>query len=210
MKKLFLVVGSAFFALAVSGNTIVFDDLGPGGTYNPISGTEIGNFGDTQFPYFGARFAAGSTGLLATVDIALTSLPPFGGAVSVFLYGDVGGTPDDANQIFLASLLPNGHFGTSNNSLASFTVSGNVSVTEGSSYWLVLKTAHAHGGTYWNSSLGTLGTTGSYSSNGWTTFQDSILTAFRITAVSAVPDSGNTFLLLLGSVATLVVLKRVI
>lgn len=208
MKKLLLVVGSAFFALAVQANTIVFDDLGPGGTYDPSHGYDIGQFGDIDLPNIGARFTAGATGSLATIDIALTRAG-FQGIVNVFLYGDAGGSPNDANQTFLTRLSPAATFGTSNNSLASFTVTGNVSVTEGSAYWLVLKPASGHGGGVWNYSLSTLGTVGR-DYFGWTTFADSALPGFRITAGSAVPDSGNTFLLLLGSVAILIVLKRMV
>ena len=212
MKKILLILSTAALALTARGNTIVFDDLGPGGTYNGSSGYGVGQFGDNPSPLIGARFTAGASGTLATIDLGLTR-SSFAGIVGVFLYGDAGGSPDNASQTFLGSAVPAGDFGTTNNSLASFTVAGNVLVTADSVYWLVLKPFSAHGGGVWNESLTTFGAVGVGNGSppfGWTVSPDSHLPAFRITAFETVSDSGNTILLLLGSVVALLALRRTV
>ena len=130
--------------------------------------------------------------------------------MDAFLYGDSAGSPDNANQTFLGSGFPTAAFGASNNSLVSFAVTGNVAVTIGSTYWLVLKPV-GFGLDAWNFSSGTPGLVAE-STTVYQTWIPSgtVLPAFRITAIPAVPDSGDTALLLVGSVVVLVVLKRIV
>jgi hypothetical protein len=99
---------------------------------------------------------------------------------------------------------------TTNNSLVSFTVAGTVPVTMGSTYWLVLKPAATYEVDLWNfSSPAVAGSVaGSNDDSKWVVV-GATLPAFRLTA-SDVPDSGATFPLLLGSVAALVVLQRML
>ena len=191
----------AFCPVQTRANTIVFDTLGQDNTYGSI-GVQVG-FGGVESA---GQFSAMTSGILATVDLALnftTGTTP--GSVNVFLYGDAAGSPDNANQTFLGS----GTATTAPN-LVSFTVAGSVPVTMGSVYWLVLKPADVFEHTIWNDSSPPV--TGSVAQSNddvtWTTFNDETLPAFRITAQGGVPDSGGTFLLMLGSVAALLVLQR--
>lgn len=214
MKKILLILGSAFLALTARSNSIVFDDLGPGNTYNQVSGyavyTNIGILGTNEIA---AQFTAGASGNLAAVDLGLTFLDPTvaaPGAVNVYLYGDASGSPDNANQTLLGSGTPTAQFLTTDNSLVSFSVAGTIPVTMGTTYWLVLKPAVTEYD-LWNTSLATIGLVdGSADDSTWAggTFG---LPAFRITATAAtgVPDSGSTILLMLGSVAALLVLRPI-
>jgi hypothetical protein len=191
----------AFCPVQTRANTIVFDTLGQNNTYGSI-GLQVG-FGGVESA---GQFTAMASGILATVDLALnftTGTTP--GSVNVFLYGDAGGSPNNANQTFLGSGIA-----TTAPNLVSFTVAGSVPVIMGSVYWLVLKPADLFEHTVWNDSL--LAVTGSVAQSTdditWTTFNDETLPAFRITA-QGVPDSGGTLLIMLGSVAALLVLQRI-
>jgi hypothetical protein len=214
MKKLLLVVSSAALALTVRGNAIVFDTLGPGGNYNsnsayglyanPVSGTTVSE---------AVRFTAGTSGMLATVDLGLTIWAPNPpGPMNVWLLGDASGSPDNANQTFLGLAgTPTDSFNHtffSSNSLVSFTVAGNVPVTMGSNYWLALIPATANESIFWQipspETLGLVAVSFTHEFFGATT---NSLPAFRITAV---PDSGRTVFLLLGSVVALFLAQRVL
>jgi hypothetical protein len=144
---------------------------------------------------------------LATVDLGLLFQPgTTPGHVNVFLYGDAAGSPDNADQTLLGSTTA-----TTFPGLASFTVSGNVSVTMGSVYWLVLKPADVNQHTAWMNSLPqvTGGKDFSRDDVTWEFFPNNILEAFRITAQGpTVPDSGSTLLFMLVLIPALLVLQH--
>jgi hypothetical protein len=211
MRKILFILSTAFLALTARGNTIVFSDLGPADTYDQASGYGVVGGGAD----IAAEFTAGASGDLANIDLGLTFSAGVSGPVNVFLYGDASGTPDNANQTLLGSGTPTVAFGTTNNSLVSFAVAGTVPVTMGTTYWLVLKPAAATGFDVWN--LSSPATPGSVDTSAdhatWTGVGPAaILPAFRITASGAagVPDSGATFLLMLGSLAALLALHRML
>ena len=213
MKKTIFTLSLMFLAFISRGDTIVFNTFGPGDTYNQGAGYAVAHTppGLTESA---AQFTAGVSGNLTTVDLGLTYAPAFTPEpVNVFLYGNVSGAPDNANQTLLGTATPTSAFLTTNNSVISFNVAGTVSVTMGATYWLVLKPAVSGEFDVWNSSLppviGTLGA--SYNDSTWND-SAAVLPAFRLSALSAtsaVPDSGGTILLLLGSVLTLFVLQRI-
>lgn len=209
MKKIILIFGAtALLLVTARGTTIVFSDLGPLDTYNQFADYEV-VMNPEVLQEVAAQFTAGVSGNLATVDLGLTYQNA--GAVNAYLYGDVGGSPDNANQTFLGSGTPTAVFGTTNNSLVSFAVAGTIPVTMGTTYWLVLKPAGAIMLDDWNwSSPAVVGNIALSSTDLTWTAASGTLPAFRITALGAagVPDSGATFLLLLGSVAALLVFER--
>lgn len=207
MKKIVLVLSSALLALTAQGNTIVFDTFGPGDTYFQFGGYQVG--GSTPLFEVAAQFTSGASGSLATVDLGLTFYLTTGAGVNVYLYGDASGLPDNASQTFLGSGAPTAMFATTNNSIVSFAVAGNVPVTMGSVYWLVLKPADANGNIWMNSLAATGSVASSLDDSTWTAATQT-LPAFRITAQGAgVPDSGSTILLMLGSVAALLGLRPI-
>jgi hypothetical protein len=216
MKKIVLIFSSALLALSVRGTTIVFDDLGtPPLVYDPNNAYLVDTFPLEN----AAQFVAGASGNLATVDLGLTyrdsGMP---GAVNVYLYGDASGSPDNTNQIFLGSGTPTTQFGSfPATSLVSFAVAGTIPVTMGTTYWLVLKSANNAAVDTWNFSFPPVLGRDDFSTDDstWmpstvvTPFTGTVLPAFRITAQGAgVPDSGSTIMLMLGSTAGLLVLRR--
>jgi hypothetical protein len=211
MKKILLILGSAAFALAVRGNTIVVDTIGPSNTYSQVLAYGIGPGGAAE----AAKFTALASGNLATVDLGLTyiSTP---GPISAFLYTDAAGLPNNANQTLLGVGTPTAQYNTSNNSFVSFSVLGNVPVTIGSLYWLVVKAAAPNTIDAWNFSVGAIGTT-AFTNDGTTwngPIQESILPAFRLTVfdqvTNGVPDTGSTIFLMICSVGALLGLRRML
>jgi hypothetical protein len=202
------IVGIAAVTVTVRANTIVVDTIGAGNTYNPTSGYGIGTGATAE----AAQFTAAASGNLATVDLGLTySASP--GPIDVFLYTDTGGIPNNANQTLLGSGTPTGQFTSTNNSFVSFSVLGNVPVTSGSLYWLVVKPGLPSTNDIWNLSLTATGTT-SFTNDGTTwngPFQQANLPAFRLTVfdqvANGVPDSGSTILMMLASVAATFALR---
>ena len=141
MKNLLIILTSAVVAGTAGADVTVFDTFGPGDTYNPMLGFQIG--GGANNEEIAAQFTAGASGNLANVALGLTyrlDTDPAFRAVNVFLYGDASGSPDNANQTLLGSSTPIALFdGVTNNSVVSFSVAGTVPVTMGSLYYLVLK-----------------------------------------------------------------------
>jgi hypothetical protein len=77
----------------------------------------------------GGQFTALASGNLARLDLGLTYDAGHQGPVNAYLYGNAGGSPDNANQIFLGSGTPTALFGTTNNSIVSFAPGGVIPVT---------------------------------------------------------------------------------
>jgi hypothetical protein len=220
--RLFTSLGVGAFLIGfcpaqMQATTIVFDTLGPGNTYDQFNGRFLIDSPGGPLIEQAAQFTAMTSGVLATVDLGLTRIrDTSGGPVTIFLYGDANGSPDNADQTALLILGgPTAVFGTTNNSLEGFEVLP-VPVTKGSVYWLVVKpgrpdmpgieTVHD----VWNSSLTTTGLAKfSTDDSIWQPSSNNFLPAFRITAVST-PDSADTLLIMLGSVAALFVLQRVL
>ncbi|MDQ2945704.1 MAG: hypothetical protein M3Y27_07150 [Acidobacteriota bacterium] len=214
-----------FCPIHVQANSIVFDTIGPANIYQQSAGLDVGTLSrvtwwnhvgiSSRATYEeGAQFTAGFSGNLATVDLGLTYVAKPGAGVTpvnVYLYGDASGSPNNASQTFLGSGTPTSAFLTTTNSLVSFNVIGNVPVTAGTTYWLVLKPAATSGLDVWNSSPVAVGATDLSSYSTWSSLGYPFTAAFRLSALSAasVPDSGATILLMLGSVGTLFVLRRI-
>jgi hypothetical protein len=210
MKKILLILSITVLAFTARGNSIVFNTLGPGDTYDQNLARDVEPGSE-----WAAQFTAGASGNLATVDLGLTydTINP-NGPVNVYLYGDTSGSPG-TNLALLGSGTPTGVLGTTNNSLVSFAVAGTIPVTMGTTYWLVLAPADlTHHLVWWNNSSPAVSGSVAFSVDGttWSSFGGLTLPAFRLTATSAagVPDSGGTFLLLLGSVAALLALERML
>ena len=149
-----------------------------------------------------------ASGNLALVDLGLTYDAGKQGPVNVYLYGDAGGSPDNANQTLLGSGTPTALFGTTNNSIVSFAIGGAIPVTMGTTYWLVLKPGTTNTSDEWNlTSPPILGTVAfSPDDSMWTPVDGLIYVQYNLWC--NVPDSGSAILLMLGSVATLFGLQR--
>jgi hypothetical protein len=204
----------AFCPGQVLADMVVFDTLGPGNTYNQTSGLQI--IGSSA----GLREAAAEFATISDVngpwrlDLGLTKIPnTSGGPVDVFLYGNAAGVPDNTDQTFLGTVTPTQFFGTTNNSLASLTVMG-VPLIQGLNQWIVLKPGAAGTHDIWNDSATSTFCCPAASADdvNWAAFPPGTFTqAFRITALTlTVPDSGGTLLIMLGSVAALFALQRVL
>jgi hypothetical protein len=214
VKQILLILGGTLLALTTRGSTIVFSTFGPGDTYNPSSSYQVGNGANNNEP--AAQFTAGASGNLVNVDLGLTYFNgsnPANRQVNVFLYGDAGGSPDNANQTLLGSVTPVALLdGVTNNSVVSFSVVGTVPVTTGAIYWLVLKPTSLATDDAWN--LSSPAITGlAFVSHDDSTWAGNLQTlpAFRLTASSAVSESGDTIVLMIWSaIGTLLVRRRLL
>ncbi len=203
----------AFCPAQTRANTIVFDTLGPGNTYNQTSGFQV--LGSSV----GLREAAAEFATIASVngawkiELGLTKIPnTSGGPVDVFLYGNAAGVPDNTDQTFLGTVTPTQFFGTTNNSLVSLTVMG-VPLIQALNQWIVLKPGAADTHDIWNDSATSTFCCSGVSADDvhWVINSPGSFTqAFRITAITAVPDSGGSLLIMLGSVAALLMVQRVL
>ena len=182
--------------MPVHADSVVFDTFGPGHTYNQISGPTIGGPSNVEIA---ALFVAGVSGNLATVELGLTfTTSPI--PLNVFLYGDIAISPDNANQTLLGSVTPTAQFLSNNSSLVTLTIGATVPLIMGTRYWLVLKPMGPSPFTdVWNLSgnQGLYDT--SFDDSHWLPLDEGNSPAFRLTARegNAVPESGNTFGLLL-------------
>ena len=213
MDKILVILASAVLAADASADLTIFDTFGPGNTYNPMLGYQIGGGGNMT--EIAAQFSPAASGDLATVTLGLLffqgSNTAFD-AVDVFLYGDAGGSPDNANQTLLGSTTPVALFdGVTNNSVLSFSVPGTVSVSTGSIYYLVLKPTSLGTDDAWMRSSPVVSGVAfaSHDNVTWLAGDSPILPAFRLTVASSVPDSGPTILLLVVSLAALFLLRPV-
>jgi hypothetical protein len=223
MKKLILILGAtALLLVTARATSTVFNTFGPGDTYDQASGFEVDNYNNsgvvTVVALQAAQFIAGASGDLASVDLGLTYSPLFVATampVNVYLAGSAGSPFDASNEIFLGSATPKDIFGSTNNSVVDFSVSGTVPVTIGTTYWLVLKPVGPNENV-WNAASPLVPGVqeehdfvfSSGSSFQSTTFYP-YLPAFRLTASSgsSVPDSGNTLFLLFGATAALLIFR---
>lgn len=191
--KILLVLTISVLATSARAGTI-FDTFGPGNTYDPNSGYGVGFPNASGAPAeTAAQFVATANGPLSRVTVGVTFIEPSPGAFNIFLYGDTGGLPDNANQTFLGSATPMSVFMTTNNAIETFAVGGNVPIIAGSTYWIVLKPVDPNELDVWNFSLPI--TTGnvarSRNDSDWGLLNN-VEPAVRV----VVPDSGSTILLL--------------
>jgi hypothetical protein len=210
-KKILFVLSSAILAVTARGDMVVFTNFGPGNTYAPFSGFQVGTL-SANLLEMAAEFTAGASGNLASVDLGLTYRAFGGGSfigpVNVYLYGNASGSPDNGNQTFLGSGTPAGvFFGGINNSVVSFAVAGTVPVTTGTTYWLVLKPGSTNMADIWNTSSPVI--SASVDSSGddsrWSGAEN-ISPAFRLTVT--VPEPTITAFILPGLMAALLVSCR--
>jgi hypothetical protein len=206
MSRIIFGICGLLIASSAHADTVVFDSFGPGNTYEISSFFYVGKAGSSPTEQ-AAQFTAQASGFLSTVELGLTR--PSGHpstAVNVFLYGDLNGSPDNSNQIFLGSADPAGTANQTNNSVATVDVLSQVFVSLDSIYWLVLKPATPDGLTFWNFSNTTLGQMRvSGDDSTWETEGDPRIAAFRI---NAVPEPNSTVLLSIGLAVSLLLMSR--
>jgi len=188
MKKLLLILNSAVLACTVHGTTIVYDNFGPGDTYDPMFGYGIGNTNDSVLRSQAMQFTAGVSGDLATVELGLTfedtPVP-----VEVFLYADASNSPTGTGTL-LGMVTPTAMFQTTNNSIVSLNVAGMVPVSLGTNYWLALMPTSPLKDSWQQTLPPVAGEVATSTDDGMTWSPDlNTLAAFRITAnVAGVPE----------------------
>lgn len=209
MKKLLLILSSVVVAFTVHGTTIVYNNFGPGDTYDAMFGYGIGNTNGTGLRSQAMQFTAGVSGDLATVDLGLTWEDASGVPVQVFLYGDAAGVPIPGSQILLGTAAPTAQFQTTNNSIVTVNVAGVVPVTMGTMYFLALMPTSPLRDSWQQTLPAVAGVVATSTDDGMTWFPEpNTLAAFRITANATVPDTGSTLGLLLLALSALFAASR--
>jgi len=202
----------ALIGLALSGqaqaNSIVFSTFGPSDSFDTTASWAV-HAGDRSHSV-AAQFTAGSTGNLVRIDLGMRFSSSFGaGIFNAYLYNDIGGAPDAINPIFLSS----GSFFGTFDALVSLPISGNVPITQGSTYWLALQPGSADAWVFWDFSLPLLlGPIDISSDDGASWFSAGTseeIPAFRlIAAMPGVPESSSSAAIFAGSFVILVSLRR--
>jgi hypothetical protein len=208
MNKVVLLGVAGLLAATARANTIAFNTFGPGDTYSANQGYNIaGASSQIGYESTAAQFTSGATGVLSQVDLGITNVNNGTGLFEVFLYGNASGMPNNANQVLLGSGTPSASFG-SNNSVVSVSPLTSVSLTSGSTYWLVVKPGASGVLDAWNVSLPNVPGSVDNSVNDSTWFSNTLgLPAFRLIVSgqgSAVPEQVSSVWLLLISLAVLV------
>jgi len=212
-----VLLANVLTAQHVTGNTIVFNTLGPGNTYDPQGGFDVHatSVDDSPLMEPAAQFVPTASGALATVDLGLTYVSPGPALLDVFLYNDAGGIPDNSSQLSLGSVTPTAVFGA-NDSIVTLNVQSSILVTAGSAYWLALKPVTPNdrndGFDRWNGSLPPVPGTVVVSSDDihWDYLTSPVLPAFRLTVndqIPAVPETGRTVSLLLIGLSALIAVR---
>jgi hypothetical protein len=195
LKTIVLLLGSLLLAVTVRG-TIVFDDFGPGGTYNQTTYFGVDVWGQA------AQFTAKESGFLTTIDLAL--FMGSGTTVNVFLDRNGGPRPSPMGT-FLGSGTGSG--------VISISVIGQVPVTMGSNYWIEVKVAPGSaGGAGWNISsplVFGLVSLGFPPPTNFTEGVNNYLPAFRVNA-EPVPELNVSVLLFVGLIVAFFPLKRTV
>lgn len=126
--------------------------------------------------------------------------------MNVYLYADAAGVPDSAHPILLGT-----EFVNDQTIITPYTlnVSGTVPVTAGLSCWLALRPADMGEAMLWPFSLPQVTGEVAFTRDGsnWNPF-DSTLPAFRLTATSAVPETGASLVLMLLALAGIACIRR--
>ena len=201
MKRFLIVVGFTFFSSWVHA-TVVFNNLGPGDTYNPNIGYAIGNVFAGQRPYeLGAQFTPSQSGFLADIVIAL-GLVSGTNQVDVWLSSDSGGRPGSILESFsfVGAMAPFGNSGPPLRGVASSTTF----LDSASRYWLIASASSSTDASVaWNfNSVGDIGV-GGFRQDGdlWTVLNETS-GAFRV-EVASVSEPASLSLLVAGLLGVL-------
>jgi PEP-CTERM motif-containing protein len=110
---------------------IVYSNLGPGNTYQPLTEWTVGETGFDSVIAFGIRPTANYS--LTEIDVGLTYI---GGINSIILnlLTDADGQPGTLIESWTVGNLP--FFGSTNNTLQSVTTVGVVPLVAGTQYWV--------------------------------------------------------------------------
>jgi hypothetical protein len=166
---------------------VIFDDFGPGYTYDQFSG-----FSSDLAQTTAVQFTANANYRLTKIDLGLTSFigPSESSPIYVGIYADSAGNIDP-NPVVLHNQIANlPFFGQSDNSIATWN-NVNVNVEKYHKYWLYL-----FGIGVWNSnSTSTIGRI-YFSPDGY--LNNTVLPAFDIIGTTSVPEPSTWAMVLAG------------
>ena len=170
------------FALAAASSAgaqlVVFNNFGPGDTYDTTTGLTEGVMGVIQ----GVQFVPSASGKLDKIELALSLVQGTNSAL-VYLVGDSSGQPDTGNVLEIWTTNSMGPIG-SNNPLLVFPSVWHPMLSNGTPYWIYVDvTAHPATWAVWNwnttGGMGNLATSFNY---GWSwSVSPQTQGAFRVT-----------------------------
>jgi len=188
--------GSHHSSSAAASGIVLFDDFGPGYSYNCCIGWTVAGSGAIGTSFYNANaFTPSVTTNLDQIIMAMSWVPGFGSDdMIVTLNQDNSGMPGAIMELWAAGSLPD--FGGCCG-VETLTSSPGVTLTAGSQYWIVAYPGDNGTWDAWNwNSVGADGNVGSYINGTWNSFGTNTLGAFEVTG-STTPEP--TSLLLFGS-----------
>ncbi|MCP3920871.1 MAG: hypothetical protein GY711_35535 [bacterium] len=172
---------------------VVYDNLGPGDTYDPTVGWVVSDGPPFSMVVDQAMpFAPSASGVLDALELPLTLVSSAGNAtLTIEIYSDNAGEPGSSLESFLFSgpLPANGQTPVPPLHLIDFP--DTVALLAGQPYWIVISVAAPLGGNFvvWNQNIiGDVGTVADRRNGGpgWNLFPNQELAAFRVLTSSDV------------------------
>jgi hypothetical protein len=205
-SALFLLVLMAAFPVASRADSIIFNDLGTGHSYNAKTGLAIGGKNSTPgFVEWGEAFTANAKFDLSAITMALGSVTGSNG-VTISLDTSVGGAPGKtlASWSFLG--LP--QLGTTSSTVQTMTFADAIVLQKGQTYWLVTAPFAANTQAVWNvNSTGVTGLGAVNFGGAWLTAEVQS-GAFEVVGKTVVPEPGIWLLFATGLLGIMSAIRR--